>query len=180
MSLPIWSTGASAVLVCIASFTDLRWRRIPNYLTFPAVAFGLVIHTAGRGWEGLLLSISGLLLAPCVLHLLHLGRGPGMGDIKLAAALGANLGPPLGVLTMLASAVAGGLLAVLWILKESLRSGPLGLLFGVSSDRGGNQKPTESERAVGRMTVPYGVDLSVGTLATLAAYWCTGLRQWIF
>ena len=164
MLVPIWSTGASVVLVCIASFTDLRWRRIPNYLTFPAIVFGLVTHTTDRGWEGLLLSISGLLLAPCVLSLLHLGRGPGMGDIKLAAALGANLGPPLGALAMLVSAIAGGFLAVLWVLMGSLRS---------------SRNSTESERPVGSTPIPYGVALTVGTLITLAAYWWTGLNQWV-
>jgi prepilin peptidase CpaA len=180
MSLPIWSTGACVALVGIASFTDLRWRRIPNYLTFPAVVFGLLSHSIDRGWEGLLLSISGTLLAPCVLSLLHLGRGPGMGDIKLAAALGSILGPPLGAVAMLASAIAGGILAALWILIGEIREGSLGILFGRHSRGGDEEVPGKLGAGTKGKTIPYGVALSVGTLVTLAAYWWTGAKLWFF
>jgi prepilin peptidase CpaA len=180
MSLPIWSTGACVVLVGIASLTDLRWRRIPNYLTFPAIVYGLLSHSVDRGWEGLLLSISGTLLAPCVLSLLHLGRGPGMGDIKLAAALGAILGPPLGTLTMLASAIAGGFLAVLWVLRGALAQTPVGLLFGRHSSGEDTGLSTGSKQPIKGRTIPYGLALAVGTVVTLAAYWWTGPEQWFF
>jgi prepilin peptidase CpaA len=180
MSLPVWSTGASVLLVCVAGYIDLRWRRIPNFVTFPAIAIGLFSHAVGRGWGGLLLSLSGMLLAPCVLSLLHLGRGPGMGDIKLAAALGAILGPPLGTLTMLASAIAGGFLAAFWYLAASSRVDPVRFLFRRSPRREIDRDTREAGSLTRSMSIPYGLALSIGTIITLAAYWCTGPEQWFF
>ena len=47
-----------AVLIVGALF-DIRRRRIPNWLTFPAVAAGLVHHVYGSGAPGLLFSLAG-------------------------------------------------------------------------------------------------------------------------
>ena len=179
--LPIWSMGSTIVLLGAASYTDIRWRRIPNVLTFPAIALGLVLHLITGGWEGLLLSISGTLLAPCVLHLMHGGKGLGMGDIKLAAALGALLGPSLGTLAMLLSMVSGGFLAIAWILKE------WGFFGQLTSFKNQPPKPIDSrgqdEKAlkdVTKMTIPYGVAIALGTLLTLVVCLWTGKESWYF
>ncbi len=85
--------GSVAVYTLSAAITDIRYHRIPNYLTVPAAVLGLLFHTfAPNGW-GIVNALAGfavgfgLLLMPWILG------GGGMGDVKLLAALGTWLGP---------------------------------------------------------------------------------------
>lgn len=179
LSLPIAGVVFTVLLLGAATFTDLRWRRIPNYLTFPAIGFGLVLHLVVNGWEGLLLSLGGMIAAPLILVLVHLGRGIGMGDIKLAAALGALMGPILGALAMLLSMIAGGFLAIAWMMKEwgyfghgSVKSGVSRALTGKTGRA--DDETGETDEPIGKMTIPYGVAISCGTLLTLVVSLWTG------
>jgi prepilin peptidase CpaA len=85
----------TVVLLVAATVTDIRFRRIPNYLTFPAIAAGLAIRSFSEGWTGLILGVAGGILAPVILMLLRMFRRLGMGDLKLAVAVGALLAPRL-------------------------------------------------------------------------------------
>lgn len=180
-TLPFWSMGFSVILVGIASYTDLRWRRIPNVLTFPAMGCGLILYLVTGGWEGLLLSLSGALIAPSILSLVHGGKGPGMGDIKMAAALGAILGPTLGVVAMLMSMIVGGVIAALWVSVEWGMFGHgwlddgVGRLFGRSP-----KEPAVERKDVSGVAIPYGVALAIGTLLTLVVCLWTGKEQWFW
>ena len=49
-------------LVLLAVFSDLRWRKIPNCLTLPAIALGLLLNFLGNSWNGLLFSFIGFLI----------------------------------------------------------------------------------------------------------------------
>src|SRR5580658_2665697 len=51
------------LVVSIAAFTDLKWRRIPNWLTLPALPVGLIAQSVyGAGfWQGLGGALAGLL-----------------------------------------------------------------------------------------------------------------------
>ena len=46
----------------------------------------IIVRMFFQGWVGLVLALSGAVLAPALLLLMHGGRGIGMGDLKLAAA----------------------------------------------------------------------------------------------
>src|SRR6476660_6881099 len=76
-----------------AAVTDIRQRRIPNYLTVPAALAGLLFHSfAPTGW-GILTSLGGFAVGFGLLLLPWILGGGGMGDVKLLAALGTWLGP---------------------------------------------------------------------------------------
>src|SRR2546427_9071706 len=100
---------AVAVAVC-AAFTDVKARRIPNRLTYPAALVGLGLQGVLHGWRGLLLSAGGGLLFGGILMLFHLVRAMGAGDVKLATALGCMAGLAGTPQLMFATAVAGGAL----------------------------------------------------------------------
>lgn len=182
-SLPIWCATLTVVLVGMAMITDLRWRRIPNFLTLPAFVAAIVLRTVIQGWSGLGMALGGAVIAPLLLLLMHGGKGLGMGDLKLAMALGAILGPVLGVAAMLLTAVAGGFLGIIYsfkpggFLSQFLSTISIGLPFA-SRQKEQSAPEKEDESRPAPLTMPYGVAIGVGTLVTLAVCWWTGQDTW--
>src|SRR4051794_4326344 len=99
-----------SLVVLTAAFTDWRWRRIPNWLTLPAVPAGVAAQTMyGDGfWQGMLGALGGFL----ALFLVFAVGGGGAGDVKLFTAVGAFVGARNLLLVFVLVAVIGGLAAV--------------------------------------------------------------------
>lgn len=100
------------VLLVIAIYTDLRWCRIPNWLTFSAMGTGLVFHAWIGGLHGALSSLAGLGVGMGLFLLPYCFKAIGAGDVKLMAAIGSIIGAT-GVLSVaLLSVLMGGLYAL--------------------------------------------------------------------
>ena len=154
----------------IAVIYDIRFGRIPNWLTFPAMAVAIVCHVGIAGVPGLLSSTAGLLIGFSIFLVLYLLGGMGAGDVKLMAAVGAFLGPRDVLLAAVFTAIAGGIYAIMLLAiqkgnrKALIRFGAMAkglLLTGhfVQIPATGNEKTTP---------LRYGVAIGVGTLAVLA------------
>lgn len=101
-----------------AVFTDLRARRISNRLTYPTMLFGLIANGVLHGWNGLGQSAMGWAIGLGIMLVPFLLRAMGAGDVKLMAAIGAVKGPEFVLIAALYACVAGGLLAVYYLVKE--------------------------------------------------------------
>ena len=117
MSLPI-TADVIALGVAVAGNTaaatiDLRTRRVPNALTVSMAAAGLVLAAMRAGPMGLAVSVAGCVLGAVLMLPGHVLGGTGAGDVKLLAASGALLGPALTFYAFLATAISGGVLAVM-------------------------------------------------------------------
>ena len=55
----------SVIVLSVATITDLRSRRIPNWLVLPFMAAGIVVSAVSHGWHGIAQSLMGLAWAPC-------------------------------------------------------------------------------------------------------------------
>ena len=95
-----------------ASFDDLRRRHIANWINLSGLAAGLVYHTVHCGLAGLAWSAGGAAAGFAVLLVFCFVGAMGAGDLKLAAAFGALLGPSGILLAALLAAPIGALLAV--------------------------------------------------------------------
>lgn len=159
-----------------AAFTDVKVRRIPNRLTYSAALVGLGLQTALHGWRGLLLSVAGGLLFGGVFMLFHIVRAMGAGDVKLAAALGCLSGLGASPKLMFATAIAGGALAIIFIVAsgrivETLRNTVWVVAF--HAQHGLQTHPTVNLENPGAVRMPYGLAFAAGTL-----YWAVSSQLW--
>lgn len=104
--------ATAAAIAVMACATDLAWRRVPNVLTLPALAFGVAAHAWFTGGVGVGGALAGAAVGLALFFPFFALGGLGAGDVKLMAALGAWLGVSDVVWTALYGAVAGGVLGV--------------------------------------------------------------------
>ena len=160
-----------AVLV-LASYFDLRQRRIPNRLLAAGLVVAMVLHLASGAPATLLTTFfAGFGLGMLMFLPLYLLGGMAAGDVKLMATVGAFLGPALVLQASLATYICGGLLALAIVLLRRQAGAafsnagallhPLLLRFyGVRMAADAAPVPS-----VGGM--PYALAITLGTLAIL-------------
>jgi prepilin peptidase CpaA len=153
-------------LALIAGWSDLRSRRIPNWLTVPALLVGLAVNVALNGLAGLKTSLLGAALGLVLLLPFVLLRALGAGDWKLAGALGAFVGRDLIVSLLLASVFVAGVMALaLVVYKGRVRqtAGNIGhiLVSLVTFRLPGHAVTLDNPDA---LKVPYGVALAATVL----------------
>ena len=105
-------------LVTVAAITDLRSRKIPNWLTFSGFISGLAMNMflAEKFLEGLLFSLAGFGVAFLVNLVLYAIRARGAGDVKLMAAMGSIVGMRIWFGSFVVSAVTGGVASIVFSL----------------------------------------------------------------
>ncbi|MGE0460838.1 MAG: prepilin peptidase [Vicinamibacterales bacterium] len=153
-----------------ACLTDLRSARIPNVLTFGAVALGLVFHVLTPPGSGAAFAGAGLLAGLLVFFPFFALGAMGAGDVKLMAALGVWIGWQPTLQVALYGALAGGVLAVgvaLWhgYLRQALRN--LRTLFGHWWLVGIRPLPELTLDAGKGLRLPYALPIMVGLVVTL-------------
>jgi prepilin peptidase CpaA len=101
-----------------AALTDLRWRKIPNWLTVGALVLGLLVHALRDGLAGVPLALLGAALGLCVLLPFYVLRAVGAGDVKLLAGLGALVGPQALVSVAIYAALVGGAISAVILARQ--------------------------------------------------------------
>jgi len=154
MPIAIWLTLAGCA---IGGYTDVRSRRIPNWLTGSLAAAALVVHGFGGLWP-VVNSLAVMLVLTVALALVYSRGGIGGGDIKLAIAGSGMLGFPLCVPFLLYTAIGGGLLAVFFILSR--RSARETASHVMLLTMGGSHAVAAGKRE----TLPYAVAFAFGAV----------------
>jgi prepilin peptidase CpaA len=156
------------VVALVGCVHDLRDRRIPNALTIGALIVALALR-AVFGMDEFVGGLKGAGVALGILLPLFYMGGVGGGDAKLLIAVGAFLGPKGFIVALLATAIAGGLMALMYSIKRGVILPALlntrGLLtWVVTAGRRGERTTLQMEGAV---SVPYGVAIAAGTIFAL-------------
>ena len=112
MSAPVWFVLGACL---VAIYCDVRFRRIPNWLTGSLACAAIVVHAFGGIWS-LAASVSVMVVITLLGSLVYSRGGIGGGDIKLAIAASGMLGYPLVVPFLLYTMIGGGILALAFML----------------------------------------------------------------
>ena len=158
-----------SLILVTAAVTDLRWRRIPNWLTLPALPVGLIAQAAyGEGFlQGLLGALGGF---AALFVLFAIGAGGG-GDVKLFTVVGSFVGfHNLGVVFVLVAIIGGiaGMIAALRagaltrVLKNSLM-----IFASLGRGRWAEFRERSDLNKPGAMRLAYGAVIALGALLFL-------------
>ncbi|MGV3620139.1 MAG: A24 family peptidase [Archangium sp.] len=154
--------GLLSVTLIVALATDLKHRKIPDLLTYPAmlIALGLRAYFEGTGDAdtGLITGLIGLAIGGGWFALFALfNRGMGWGDVKLAAVVGACLGLAKTPAAIVFISLAGAAQAVLSLVMSGSLDATLRRTFSKEKSNGE------------RKQIPYAVAIAVG--AAWAMWW---------
>lgn len=160
------ATVAFVALMGTAAAWDVTRQRIPNLLVLLGLACALAFRALG-GWPPLGAGLAGAALALVVTFPLFALRGLGGGDVKLFTAVGAFMGPVGFVAALLASAIVGGVLALVLAIRRGVL---LSVLLSVKDlalnaatlGRAGERMTLETP---GALSVPYGAAIALGSIA---------------
>jgi Flp pilus assembly protein protease CpaA len=131
-SIPAWIWLLVVGAGVIASITDLRHTRIPNWLTLPLFAGGLLYAGIHSGIPGLGQALAGAATAGTVPLLGYIMLAGGAGDAKLMMAFGTWLGFEASIVLMVGVAVTGFIQAMVVVVSRGgLRDIPLSLVHSL-------------------------------------------------
>ncbi|UCF82905.1 MAG: prepilin peptidase [Desulfobacteraceae bacterium] len=97
---------------------DLRYQRIPNLITYPAMVLAVAYHFVMNGLDGLLFSGGGLGFGIAILIVPYLMGRMGAGDAKLMGTVGAVVGAKGVFVSFLFIAIVGGVYALIVLLMN--------------------------------------------------------------
>ncbi len=137
--LTVWTVAGLilASILIVAAFTDITAGLIPDLLTYPGLIIGLILSYFTIGVKLALIGSIGFALLFFLIVVVTKG-GMGGGDVKLAAVMGAFLGPAGSFMVF----VISSLLAFMWVIpllvkrkatrKTAIKFGPFLALAAIS------------------------------------------------
>jgi prepilin peptidase CpaA len=178
MTFTLPPPGVEAVVLAVvlgAAIYDVRYRRIPNWLSLTGVLIGLALNGfLDQGRPGLFVSsMLGLAIAFCAYFVLYALRAMGAGDVKLMAAVGAILGWPNWFGVFIVTAILGGVMAlILVVARGRVKKTLWNVAFILSELKGGRPAYMRKEELDVKnpqsLGLPHGAVIAVGTIFFLA------------
>lgn len=154
----------------MAAWSDVRERRIPNWLVLSTLIMAFVARGYCYGVAGLAAGGVGMLAGLGIPFLLWLGGFLGPGDAKLMGAAGAWLGAWGVAGAMIVGGLLGGVLGVVVIARQRAFGRAWTNLVLMTVDRASREAVVEKGAGAGVSTLaalPYGVPLAGGVAVVL-------------
>ena len=170
-------TASGCVLIVgllVSSYTDARWRLIPNWVTYSTILFGLALNTFETsthfrwsqllGGVGIADSLTGFIVLFIGLLVIFSFSGGGAGDVKLVGAIGAMLGFARGLEAVCVSFVICAILTLSWEMIRRLRknSGSRSAMPNGKLSEG-----SRPEETIMGIQIPLAPSFAVGTFVVL-------------
>lgn len=148
------------IMAIIAMWMDIRYRKIPNWLTFSGIISGFLFHLAVDGLAGLQFAGLGFVVGLAILFIPFAKGGMGAGDVKFLAMIGTWMGVSSLLPACLWMAIIGAGMAVLMVWRQGIWKLTL-IGMTVSAFKTGAK-------------IPYGVAIGLGAMLESArSVWLT-------
>ena len=161
--------AAATLCALVGAGYDLKSRRIPNFVTGPAILLGLLLHGLLDGWQGLLSGLVSGLLCGVIFVIFYLAGGMGAGDVKLITAAGCLAGLPHAASLLVLTSLAGGVMALALALARGRLKETLCNVFALTSHHsqaGLTPHPEINVLNTNTLRLPYGVAIAAGSSLT--------------
>jgi prepilin peptidase CpaA len=156
------------VVAVTCAVTDLVKGKIYNAVTYPAMAFGVVLAIAQHGASGLWFALGGFAVGFFPAFVLFALGGMGGGDVKLLGAIGSIAGAVAATETLILAFLVGGLFALGKLAWHGRLFATMGrTLRAIAGTLWPGLAGTAPEAAEARLEVRFGVAICVALLATL-------------
>ncbi len=175
------------VFVVAVAFFDLRERRIPNILVFPAMLIGMVLHFTSQSWNGLLFSIKGLMTGFALLLIPYMVKGMKAGDVKFLMAIGSFVGTMETVRVLLITVLVYPIYALIVVAREKklkltwlrFRRVLLNFIgfFIPGMKMYALRLESQDDLNVASVTTPFGVAITAGTLISIYTSFLTSILR---
>jgi len=168
VEIPFTIQGLLLAGLTLASVTDVKWGKIPNWLTLTGILIGLSCHAYLGGREEFMGAVLGMVLGVGLLFIPYLMGGMGGGDVKLLGMIGSFMGPMPTLWIFLLSAIIGMIASLLLVLAVPRYRRPWvrRVRRWLGRGRSASDAPPPGGE-VPRIALPYGAVLAVGTLLSL-------------
>jgi len=152
-------------LFIVAGYTEIKERRIPNWLTYSFAVCAVCGGLAIGGFDGAKSSIFGLLIGCGAFLPFCLAGVVGGGDFKLMGAVGAILGYPMVLWGLYYTVLSGGVLALLYAICTGRLLRTLANLSRMLIGR----KIERREGLRNEPTLPFGLAIAAGAIWAILA-----------
>jgi prepilin peptidase CpaA len=145
-----------SIFLIFVIYNDIKWRIIPNSMTFFLIIFGFIYNLLSNGTAGLISAFSGFLVGTGFFFIFFFIGGMGAGDVKLMGGIGAVLGFKNVLMALFLTAFAGGIISLMAISAYYI-----------------NRKTKLSDRFIFldlkdknplKITLPYSIAIGAGTI----------------
>ncbi len=168
-------------LLVVAAVTDIRSRRIPNWLTFAMLLSGIAQSFTPAGMVSPGASMLGFAVGFALPFVLFAMGALGGGDVKLLAALGAWFGPQAALNLFVIAAVAGAVMVLIQAgiqgrTKMLLRNSAMVAINVVHVNEVGlehTKQTGQSSKSIDR-PLPYAVPVLIAMSILLVSSWTPG------
>ncbi|MEN3044674.1 MAG: A24 family peptidase [Candidatus Hydrothermales bacterium] len=155
----------------ISVYTDLRYGKIFNKVTFPLFFSGFVYNFIFNKFEGFVSSLIGAFFAFAFFYIFFQLGGVGGGDVKLLTGIGSWLGYPLILWVIFLTSIAGLLISLVYsflkrstfmVLKGIVKEGKEGFKNVLNSFFIKSNCFYNKEKSF-RLHIPYSLAIALGT-----------------
>lgn len=168
-----WIVWFVTIVLIVAAVIDGAILKVPNWLTFPFIASGWAYWGFMEGLGGIGWSLLGTAVGTILLLVLRNVGGMGAGDVKLLAGVGAWLGAVVTLWAFAATAIVGGVMAVIMILRSGNWHKHYAMAMQILEEWKTVRKPSKlakiaRERKPTMKLLPYGIPMAIGSIAYFA------------
>ena len=175
-AIPLAIAVVLLAMAVIAALSDLRYRRIPNWLTLSGVIAGFALNGILFGLEGLKIAGIGMLVGFGIYFVLFLLHAMGAGDAKFMAAVGSLAGMSLWFKIFLAAVILGAIAGVILALSRGRLMRTFNNIGYIMSEIGHGRPPhvrreevdVKSENA---LRMPHGAAIAAGIFIIVGWSW---------